>query len=88
MDLVMFTADHCATSEQLRPVFELFATYKAYAGIAFLRLDADQTPVAKQALQQNAPFFVSYDQGRLVHCDTLHTEQQLRALLHTLRQPA
>lgn len=86
--LAMFTANHCATCAQLRPIFELFATNKAYAGIAFLCLEAAQNPVAKQAQQQqqHAPFFVSYNQGRLVHCDTLHTEHQLRAMLHALHQ--
>ncbi|GAB2845960.1 hypothetical protein GCM10027044_01240 [Hymenobacter ruber] len=85
--IAMFTADHCATCAQLRPIFELFATNKAYAGLAFLHLSAEQNPVANQSLrQQNAPFFVSYTQGKLLHCDTLHTEQQLRAMLHTLHQ--
>ena len=86
---VMFTASHCATCEQLRPVFELFATNRAYAGIAFLRLNADQNPVATQLMdKQAAPYFVTYDQGRLVHCDALYTEQQLRAMLHALHQAA
>lgn len=85
--IAMFMAAHCATCTQLRPIFELFATNKAYTGIAFLCLEANQSPVAKQALQQqHAPFFVAYDHGRLVHCDTLHTEQQLRAMLHALHQ--
>ncbi len=84
--LVKFTATNCAICEHLRPIFELFATNRAYADIAFLRLSADQNPVAKQLMdQQAAPFFVSYCQGRLVHCDTLYTEQQLRAQLHALQ---
>lgn len=86
---IMFTAANGAICEQLRPIVELFATNRAYAGIAFLRLHADQNPVAKQLMaQQTAPFFVTYDQGRLVHCDTLYTEQQVRALLHSLVQHA
>lgn len=88
--LVMFTADHCATCEQLRPIFELFATNKAYAGITFLRLNIDLNPVTKQSMQQqqHTPFFASYDQGFQVRCDTLHTEQQLRAMLHALHHHA
>lgn len=81
----MFTADNCATCEQLRPLYEMFATNHAYAGVAFLRLNANQNPVAKQLMQQQAaPFFVSYCQGRLLSCDTLYTEQQVRALLNAL----
>lgn len=87
--IAMFTADHCATCAQLRAIFALFATNKAYAGIAFLHLTADQHPVAQQSVpQQNAPFFVSYDHGRMLHGDTLHTEQQVRAMLHALHQHA
>ncbi|QKG59166.1 thioredoxin family protein (plasmid) [Hymenobacter sp. BRD128] len=87
--IAMFTAANCATCAQLRPIFALFATNKAYAGITFLHLRADQNPVAKQSLQQqHAPFFVSYDQGRLLPGDTLHTEHQLRAMLHTLHHLA
>lgn len=87
--IAMFTAAPCATCAQLRSIFALFATNKAYAGIAFLHLNADQNPAAKQSLQQqHAPFFVSYEQGRMLHCDTLHTEQQVRAMLHALHQHA
>lgn len=83
--VAMFTAAHCATCEHLRPLFEVFATNRAYTGIAFLLLNADQNPVAQQLMQQQvAPFFVTYCQGRLVHCDTLYTEQQVRALLNAL----
>ena len=86
---VMFTDAQCAICEHLRPIFELFATNQAYAGIAFLRLNADQNPIAKQIMdQQIAPFFVTYDQGRLVQCNTLYTEQQVRAMLHALHQYA
>ena len=87
--LVMFTVDHCVACEQLRPIFELFATNKAYADITFLRLDADQNPVAQQALlQPHALLLSSDDQGRLGHCDTLYAEQQLRAKLYALHQHA
>ena len=84
--LVKFTAIQCAICEQLQPIFELFGTNQAYADIAFLRLTADQNPVAQQLMNQHAaPFFVSYCQGRLVHCATLYTEQQLRAQLDFLQ---
>jgi thioredoxin 1 len=83
---VTFTAANCALCDQLLPVLHLFATNPAYAAIAFLLLDADQNPVAKQLMQQNAaPFFVSYVAGRLVHCDNLYTEQQVRATLNALQ---
>jgi hypothetical protein len=82
----MFTAANCAICDLLLPVVALFATNQAYTDIAFLRLNADQNPVAKQLMrEQAAPFFASYCQGRLVHCDNLSTEKQVRAMLHALQ---
>ena len=83
--LAMFTASGCAHCDHLRPVVEILATNAAYANIAFVELEADQNPVAKHLLAQNGgPFFITYCHGRLVHCDTLYTESQVRALLHAL----
>lgn len=85
---VIFTAASCASCEQLGAIVELFATNRAYTNSVFLRLNADQNPVAKQSMaQQAAPFFVTYDQGHVGHCATLSTEQQVRALLHALHRP-
>ena len=82
---VMFPADHCATCAQRRTVVELCAINRAYTGIAFLHRNADHNPIARQAMQQQlAPFFTTYCQGRLVESHTLHTEQQVRALLNAL----
>ena len=86
---VMVTAAKCAICKQLRTDFLLSTTNRSCADIAFLRLHADQNPVAKQVMpQQAALFFVTYDQGRVVHGDTLHTEQQIRALRHALHRHA
>lgn len=48
--IALFTAANCATCEQPQPIFELFAPDKAYAGITFRRLNADQNPVAKSSM--------------------------------------
>jgi thioredoxin 1 len=83
--VVMFTASNCATCEQLQPLFELFATNQAYAGITFLQLNADRYPEARALMHhQKAPFFGSYCHGHVVYGDTLHTEHQVRALLNAL----
>lgn len=83
--VAMFTASGCPHCEHLRPVVETLATNAAYESIAFVRLDAGQNPVAQHLLAQNGgPFFVTYCRGRLLHCETLYTESQVRALLHAL----
>ena len=85
--LVMFWAEHSAACGQIRPIFELFSTNQAYAGITFLGIRASESDAVKQSLeQQTVPFFVSYLCGGLLHGDMLHTEQQLRGILHALHQ--
>ena len=83
--VAMFTASGCARCERLRPVVETLAAEAAYAGIAFVRLDAGQNRVAEHLVARHgSPFFITYCRGRLVHCDTLHTESQVQGLLHAL----
>lgn len=83
--VAMFTARGCPHCEHLLPVVETLPTNAAYEGIAFVLLDAGQNAVAQQLLARHGgPFFVTYCRGRLLHCETLYTESQVRALLHTL----
>ena len=57
----------------------------AYESVAFLRLNSDQNPVAKKMMDERvAPFFVAYCRGRIVECDMLTTEADVRAMLDRL----
>ncbi len=81
-----FTSDDCPACEALAPPFAKFANDEAYRSILFLRLDSDQNPVAKKLMEERiAPFFVSYCQGRLLECDSLTEEAEVRAHLDRLR---
>ncbi|MGI4875752.1 MAG: thioredoxin family protein [Janthinobacterium lividum] len=81
-----FTSGDCATCELLAPSFAKYADDPGSEGILFVRLDSDQNPVAKKLMEQKvAPFFVSYCQGRLLECDALTTEDQVKAQLARLR---
>lgn len=83
---VEFTAADCVLCQALQPHLEQLAADRVYQGIAFARLDAAENPVAQQLMnQQQAPFFVSYCQGRLLHCDTLTSEAHIRQALEALR---
>jgi thiol-disulfide isomerase/thioredoxin len=84
--LAQFTSTNCTICEALAPVFEKLAGDEEYQGIAFVRLNSDENPVAKQLMQErSAPFFVSYTQGRLLECDTCSTEAEVLAQLDRLR---
>lgn len=81
-----FTADDCPICKMLEPGFARLADEEEYEGIFFVRLDADENPVAKHLMNQRAaPFMVSYCQGRLLECDTCETEAAVQAQLSRLR---
>jgi thioredoxin 1 len=82
-----FTSENCAVCEALAPPFTKFVDDPDNVGILFVRLDTDQNPVAKKLMQEKvAPFFVSYCQGRLLECDALTEEAQVKAQLKRLRE--
>ncbi len=81
-----FASANCATCDALAPPFARLAEDAAYRSILFLKLDSDENPVAKQLMAERvAPFFVSYCQGRLLECDVLTDEADVRAQLDRLR---
>jgi len=83
--IAKFTSANCSVCELLAPPFEKFAHNSAYQNIAFLRLDSDQNPVAKKLMNERiAPFFVIYYKGRMLECDTLKSEEQVRGMLDEL----
>lgn len=83
--IAKFTSANCAICDLLAPPFEKFAADPVYQGIAFLRLDSDQNPVAKQMMDERvAPFFVIYYKGRMLECDTLKTEAEVQSYLAQL----
>lgn len=84
--MAKFTSDDCEYCKLLAPPFVQFATDPEFAGIAFLRLNVAENPVAKQLMAERAaPFFVSYCQGRMLECDTQTTEAGVLAQLRRLR---
>jgi len=83
--IAKFTSANCTICDLLAPPFEKFAAEPAYQDIAFLRLDSDQNPVAKKMMVERiAPFFVIYYKGRMLECDTLKTEEEVKAYLTRL----
>lgn len=81
-----FTAEDCAICKLLGPGFAKFAGEAENDGILFIRLASDENPVAKQLMNERAaPFFVSYCQGRMLECNALETDADVRAQLARLR---
>ncbi|OWP63268.1 thiol reductase thioredoxin [Hymenobacter amundsenii] len=84
--LAKFTAENCSVCDLLASPFEKLALEEAYQHTVFLRLDVDENPVARKMMDtQVAPFFVAYCRGRLTECNTLRTEEEVKAMLRGLQ---
>ena len=84
-----FTAADCAICKLLDPGFARLSGDAEYRDIQFVRLSSEENPVAKQLMaEQSAPFFVSYCQGRILECDSLHSDADVLAQLDRLRAHA
>ncbi|SEU07826.1 thioredoxin family protein [Hymenobacter actinosclerus] len=84
--LAKFTAENCPVCDLLAPPFVRFSLEDEYQNTAFLRLDVNENPVARKLMDSRiAPFFVAYCRGRLTECDTLYTEDQVKAMLQNLQ---
>lgn len=84
--LAKFTSENCEICQALAPPFAKFVDDPGNETILFVRLNSDENPVAKKLMQEKiAPFFVSYCQGRMLECDNLTTEAEVRAQLDRLR---
>ncbi len=59
-----------------------------YAHVLFLRIDSGENPVSAQTVSfHSAPFIVAYQDGQLLHCETVFTEGRVREILDTFLVP-
>ena len=65
--IVKFTADDCPVCKALSPTYQELSEQERYRDIIFLRLDAEENPIACKEVKQNGtPFMVTYRNGSLV----------------------
>lgn len=82
--LVKFVDDNCTICQALAPKLTALANDPHFAHVLFLRLNADSNPVASKEIGfTQAPFFAAYRNARLVHCETVYTEQHIKDILVT-----
>ena len=86
--LVKYVDDDCTVCKTLAPHLEQFANDPRYAHILFLRLNAAENPVAVREVEfTKAPFVAAYRNGRLMHCETVLTEQRVEKILQEYLLP-
>lgn len=85
--IAKFTSENCAICDLLAPPFEEFSLDERFRNTVFLRLDADENPVARKMMDTHvAPFFVSYCRGTLMECDTLRAKPEVLEMLQNLQR--
>ena len=65
--IVKFTAEDCPICKELSPVYQELSEEERFRDVIFLRLDAEENPIACKEVKQNGtPFMVTYRNGSLV----------------------
>ena len=79
------TADCGEPCTQLLEVYENLSNKDQYRNIVFLRIDANENPVAKQyILKKKQPIVTIYYKGRLLESKTIGTGEEMIDLLNVL----
>ncbi|MGZ5245300.1 MAG: thioredoxin family protein [Bacteroidia bacterium] len=77
------TEEDCPVCVQMMPVFERLSN--EYQNITFVRMNADDNPIAKKLInKEKTPFIGIYKEGLLVECGLVSTENALVTMLNRL----
>ena|SRR5688572_25268016 len=84
--ILKYHTDDCGEDcKVLLPIYEALSDQKKYADIVFLRIDADENPVAKKfILQKRQPILSLYHKGRLLETKYVGTEIEIVELLEII----
>ena len=83
--IVKYYADWCGNCRLFSPKFKRLATNEQYKDVAFLDVNAEQSPAArKTAGVTNLPFFAIFKNGQLVDTIAASKEEAVVNLLNKL----
>lgn len=84
--ILKYHTDACGdTCKALLPIYEALSGQKKYADIVFLRIDAEENPVAKKfILQKKQPIVSLYHKGRLLESKHVGSEAEIVELLEII----
>jgi thioredoxin 1 len=86
--ILKYHTDDCGEPcTQLLPIYEELSEEKRYTNIVFLRINADDNPVAKEyILKKKQPIITLYHKGRLLESTTIGTKEEMISLLDVLKK--
>ncbi|MBK0403610.1 thioredoxin family protein [Adhaeribacter sp. BT258] len=83
--IVKFTGKECAKCEELAPAYLDLSEQEDYSGIRFLKLDAEDNPIAsKEVSQHGTPFIAAYRNGDLIGQQLAASKADMIKMLNSL----
>ena len=82
---VKYHSSSCERCKAFRPIFDALSRKSKYADILFVRMNADENPVAKKFINdRDMPFMGIYNNGLLLESTTVGSEEAITVLLDKL----
>lgn len=83
--IVKYITEDCIICSQLENVYSRLSDDEKYKAVTFLRIDANQNPVAHREVgQKKMPFISIYRNALLLECATVGDEAGIKNLLNKL----
>jgi thiol-disulfide isomerase/thioredoxin len=83
--VVKYTSPTCEVCQALAPHYVRLSDEDAYKDFLFLKIDAEENPIAKQFLAERAtPLMVLYHNATVLEAKTAYTIEDIIAMLNTL----
>jgi len=84
--IAKFYASWCGTCRLIAPKYRRLSDDERFAGIAFLDINAEESPEARKAAQvNNLPTFAIFHKGKFVESAATGKEEGIVALLEKLK---
>lgn len=85
--IVKFYANWCGSCRLFKPKFKRLAGDERFEGIAFLDVNAEESPNVRQmAGVKNLPYFASFKDGELQEGNPTSVEQKVVEMIENLKQ--
>jgi thiol-disulfide isomerase/thioredoxin len=84
--VVKYYADWCGSCKLFAPKYRRLADDSRFEGVAFLDVNAEQSPEArKEAGVNNLPYFATFLNGKLVKGEATSKEENVVAMIENLK---
>ncbi len=84
--VVKYYADWCGSCKLFAPKYRRLAVDSRFVGVAFLDVNAEQSPEAsKYAGVNNIPYFATFLNGKLVKGEATSKEENVVAMIENLK---